>query len=169
MNDRTRARPTDKVSPDGCTPKRAGSRHTGAVSASIAEVPLPRVSSPEHAVPAHVPARDTRQQSGGVDRADAAVQRPVRAARPSAVSPYAEPAYRAARARLAKWPVLCWRGCGRVATTPDHVPALARHAHVPGSGCCELLPSCGPCNMGDGARIGNRNRTRLAPTASRRW
>ena len=166
---RTHARLEGKVLPDGCTPKRAGSRHEGAVSASDDQVPVCRVPCSEHELSAHVPPRDEGLQSGGVDRADPAVQRPMRAARPSAVSPYAEPGYRAAKARLAKWPTPCWKGCGRLATTPDHVPALARHAHVAGSGCCELLPACGPCNMGDGARIGNTRRRPLAPTASRRW
>ena len=85
------------------------------------------------------------------------------------VSPYAEPVYRAYRARLARFPVMCWKGCGRIATTPDHVPALARHAHIASTGCCELLPVCGPCNMADGARIGNRSRVKQRPYASRRW
>jgi hypothetical protein len=85
------------------------------------------------------------------------------------ISPYAEVDYRAARARLERYPVQCWKACGRPATTIDHVPALARHDHLPGSGCCQLLPACAPCNMGAGARIGNRSRTRQRPYASRRW
>jgi hypothetical protein len=84
------------------------------------------------------------------------------------VSPYAEPAYRAARQHLERYPCQCWK-CGRDATTIDHVPALARHAHIAGTGCCDLLPACGPCNMAAGARIGNRSRTRQRPYASRRW
>ena len=85
------------------------------------------------------------------------------------VSPYAEADYRAARARLERYPAECWKRCGRPATTIDHVPALARHDHLEGSGCCTLLPACAPCNMGAGARIGNRSRTRQRPYASRRW
>jgi len=85
------------------------------------------------------------------------------------VSPYAEPAYRAARSHLVRFGGECWKHCGRPATTIDHVPALARHAHIPGTGCCELLPACHACNMADGARIGNRSRTRQRPYASRQW
>ena len=82
--------------------------------------------------------------------------------------PYAEADYRAARAWLAANPTPCARGCGRPATSPDHVPALADHDHVPGSGCCRLVPSCAPCNLARGAAVGNRrrrvtSRTRLAP------
>lgn len=59
----------------------------------------------------------------------------------------------------------CWHGCGRPATTRDHVPALALHVHVEGSGCCELLPACSPCNSRDGQLITaelNRRRAILA-------
>lgn len=47
----------------------------------------------------------------------------------------------------------CWHGCGRPATTRDHQPALALHVHVEGSGCCQLLAACAPCNSRDGAAI----------------
>ena len=60
---------------------------------------------------------------------------------------------------------LCWHGCGRPATTRDHVPALALHHHVEGSGCCEVLPACSPCNSRDGQAITaelNRRRAILA-------
>lgn len=82
--------------------------------------------------------------------------------------PYAEADYRAAVAVLRADPRPCAYGCGRPATQPDHVPALAEHDHVAGSGCCVLVPACGPCNMGRGARVGNRRRraagrSRLAP------
>ena len=63
---------------------------------------------------------------------------------------------------------LCWHGCGRPATTRDHQPPLALHAHVEGSGCCELLPACHPCNSRDGQRITaelNRRRAILAAQA----
>ena len=82
--------------------------------------------------------------------------------------PYGEREYRAAVALLARRPEPCWRGCGRLATTPDHVPALAEHFHIAGSGCCELRPSCQPCNLDHGARLGARRRWRPA-TASRHW
>lgn len=80
---------------------------------------------------------------------------------------YGDRAYRAARAVLARDVVPCWR-CGARATTPDHVPALAEHTHVPGTSCCQLRPSCAPCNLAAGAAIGNRrrravSRTRLTP------
>lgn len=57
---------------------------------------------------------------------------------------------------LARDPV-CWR-CGREATTADHVPPLALHAHVAGSGCCVLEPACARCNYRDGGRIGGKRR-----------
>lgn len=87
------------------------------------------------------------------------------------VTAYGDPDYRAARAALHRTPTPCWRGCGRIATSPDHVPPLADHDHRRGSGCCELLPSCAPCNLGAGARAGNRRRSaaRPTPTTSRRW
>lgn len=82
--------------------------------------------------------------------------------------PYGEVAYRDARARLDRQPGPCWHGCGRTATTLDHVPALAEHAHLPGSGCCQLRPACAPCNYAAGARIAARRRQRR-PLASRTW
>lgn len=85
------------------------------------------------------------------------------------MSPYGEPAYRAAAAMLRRCPEPCWHaGCGRPATTIDHVPALAEHHHVAGAGCCELRPACRPCNIGAGARLGARRRWAPA-TASRTW
>lgn len=84
------------------------------------------------------------------------------------MSPYAEAEYRAMRDVLEHGDVACWRRCGRRATTPDHVPALADHDHERGSGCCQLRPSCQPCNLRAGAALGNRrrragSRSRLAP------
>lgn len=86
---------------------------------------------------------------------------------------YGERAYRDMAAALTTaadrgMGVPCWRGCGRAATSPDHVPALARHDHQAGSGCCTLVPSCLPCQRTQGARIRN-TRTRTRATASRRW
>lgn len=43
--------------------------------------------------------------------------------------------------------------CGNMATTRDHEPALALHAHVEGSGCCVLVPACRPCNSAHGRLV----------------
>lgn len=72
--------------------------------------------------------------------------------------PYAEPAYRAARHVIGAGGHRCWYGCGRPAEVPDHVPPLAEHRHVSGSGCCELRPACRACNERAGAMLGNRRR-----------
>lgn len=45
-------------------------------------------------------------------------------------------------------------GCAGTATEADHQPALALHEHVAGSGCCILVPSCGPCARRQGGRLG---------------
>ena len=76
---------------------------------------------------------------------------------------YGEAAYRAAVAVLRADVIPCASGCGRRATSPDHVPALADHAHVAGSGCCALVPRCAPCNLSRGAATGNRRRGLRAP------
>lgn len=83
---------------------------------------------------------------------------------------YGESGYRAALAVLRADEIPCASGCGRRATSPDHVPALADHRHVAGSGCCVLVPRCAPCNLARGAATGNRRRgaaraprRRLAP------
>ena len=44
--------------------------------------------------------------------------------------------------------------CGNPATELDHVPPLALHEHVEGSGCCHLLPACGPCQRSQGGQLG---------------
>jgi len=80
---------------------------------------------------------------------------------------YREAGYRAMAAALAAGDVPCHHGCGRRATSPDHVPPLGRHAHIAGSGCCALAPSCLPCQRSQGAR--ERNRRRHPATTSRRW
>ena len=72
--------------------------------------------------------------------------------------PYNEASYKAYKRHLRLNHVPCWYGCGRRATTPDHVPALMHHVHRPGSGCCELRPACHPCNSSHGAREGNAQR-----------
>ena len=84
--------------------------------------------------------------------------------------PYDERGYRAAKAAIEAERPPCWRGCGRVATSPDHVPPLDAHDHQAGSGCCALLPACLPCQAAHGARLGNSRRARMARTyAVRRW
>jgi len=82
------------------------------------------------------------------------------------VTAYGDSAYRVARELLRVEVVACvHRGprCTGRATSPDHVPALAEHAHVAGSGCCVLVPSCRACNYGRGAALVNRRRRRAAP------
>lgn len=78
---------------------------------------------------------------------------------PRALRPYNDPEYRRAKRWLKHHPgTLCWKGCGRPASSPDHQPPLKLHDHVRGSGCCRLLPACAPCNLSDGAVIGNTGR-----------
>ncbi len=65
--------------------------------------------------------------------------------------------YRHERERLlAPGPPCVW--CGATATTADHDPPLATHDHHDGTGCCVLVPACGPCNSGRGARLGAERR-----------
>ena len=72
---------------------------------------------------------------------------------------YNDPAYRQAKAWLARHPVTCWHdGCDAPADTLDHVPALMHHHHVRGTQCCSLLPACKACNSRHGAADGNRQR-----------
>lgn len=74
---------------------------------------------------------------------------------------YADPEYRAARAALTANPLTpCWKRCGRLATTIDHVPAIRLHDHRRGAGCCVLLPACRKCNCGSGGTLGNKIRWR---------
>ena len=42
-----------------------------------------------------------------------------------------------------------------VATTLDHDPPLAQHAHRNGTGCCRLIPSCDDCNRRGGVMVAN--------------
>ena len=55
--------------------------------------------------------------------------------------------------------------CTGTATEADHQPPLALHEHVPGSGCCILVPSCAPCNRSQGGQVaaGNPLRARAVP------
>jgi hypothetical protein len=67
-------------------------------------------------------------------------------------------AYRAMVQHLKAVEIQCWRGCGNRATSPDHHPPVTHHQHVRGSGCCELRPSCLPCQKRQGAAITNARR-----------
>lgn len=83
---------------------------------------------------------------------------------------YRDPHYRAAAADLRRRPRPC--RCGAPATTLDHVPPLALHHHVRGSGCCVLVPACVRCNLGAGAAIAAARRRRVRVTrdgATRAW
>lgn len=82
---------------------------------------------------------------------------------------YGEREYRAARAVIRTNNYPCWYGCGRRAVTPDHVPPLAAHQHVAGSGCCALRPACAACNTAAGAALGNRRRARLGLAPGSGW
>jgi len=44
--------------------------------------------------------------------------------------------------------------CGAPATELDHVPPLALHHHIEGSGCCRSLPACGDCQRKQAAELG---------------
>jgi hypothetical protein len=44
-------------------------------------------------------------------------------------------------------------GCGAPATELDHVPALAEHVHVNGSGCCTYAPACADCQRRQGGEL----------------
>jgi hypothetical protein len=80
---------------------------------------------------------------------------------------YGDAAYRAARDYLRANVVVCaWPGCNARATSPDHVPALADHPHVRGSGCCTFRALCLSHNCSAGASLGNRRR-RVATRARR--
>lgn len=77
---------------------------------------------------------------------------------------------RIARAQLKSEPRMCWRGCGRWATTVGHNPPRALHDHVPGTGCCVLLGECALCNYGEGTRIARVKRKRMTnANPSRVW
>jgi hypothetical protein len=60
---------------------------------------------------------------------------------------------------------------GAPATSADHDPPLALHAHTPGTACCVLRPACLPCQRRQGALIRNGRlaHARRVPEPSRRW
>jgi hypothetical protein len=64
--------------------------------------------------------------------------------------------YQKARARVLSGQPVCVHCSRRPATEADHQPALRLHHHVDGSGCCVLLPSCGPCARRQGALLSGR-------------
>lgn len=69
---------------------------------------------------------------------------------------YNSGAYQAERKRLLKdHPPCIHRGqnCAGTATEADHVPPLSMHHHVPGTNCCVLAPSCGPCAREQGGQL----------------
>lgn len=74
---------------------------------------------------------------------------------PRAGSPYGPTYERERRELLAGRPRCAVRlVCnGSPATEADHQPPLKLHVHVEGSGCCVLVPSCGPCARKQGARL----------------
>ena len=43
--------------------------------------------------------------------------------------------------------------CDNVATVADHVPPIAQHVHVEGSGCCTYVPSCASCSAKQGGQM----------------
>jgi hypothetical protein len=70
-----------------------------------------------------------------------------------------DPEYRAYKRMLDNLDIVCcYPGCGRRATSPDHQPPLDQHAHLRGSGCCTLRPSCRRHQCQQGARIVNAKR-----------
>jgi len=85
---------------------------------------------------------------------------------PRAGSPYSG-SYARRRAALIGRPCsLRLPGCTGVADSADHRPPLRLHAHVQGSGCCELVPACLRCQKSQGGRL-SRRRGRLV--TSRVW
>ena len=82
-------------------------------------------------------------------------------------------AYRKTRAELLKGRPLCWRGCGREATSADHVPPLAAwYAQRTDPWQGDLRPSCRPCQYVDGGwGLANRLAQGAPPvvTRSRQW
>lgn len=82
-------------------------------------------------------------------------------------APYREAAYRQLVDMLRAHPTPC--ACGNRALSPDHRPALALHRHVPGTGCCRLVPVCRRCQYAGGPRVAARRRVGRRPNASRAW
>ncbi len=68
---------------------------------------------------------------------------------------YASRSYKQARSRLLAVEQVCAH-CGRAATEADHQPPLSQHAHLDGTGCCRLVPSCPRCARRQGAILAGR-------------
>jgi hypothetical protein len=80
---------------------------------------------------------------------------------------YRTAAYKRARAKLLlDFPVCAHRGphCAGTATEADHQPPLSLHEHRQGTGCCELIPSCGPCARRQGGRLATKQVAQHRPT-----
>ena len=87
-------------------------------------------------------------------------------------SPYDWAYERERRALLALHPTCQLRlVCnGSLADSADHDPPISQHPHVPGSGCCRLVPACGQCQHKQGGLIrSGRIKARKLPPASRAW
>lgn len=71
-------------------------------------------------------------------------------------NPYADPygAPHQARRRAMLRPGAVCHLCGAPANELDHVPPIALHRHVEGSGCCRSLPACAECQRRQGAELG---------------
>ena len=70
---------------------------------------------------------------------------------------YQRGGYKQARRKLlASHPPCAHHGprCLGSATEADHQPPLSLHDHVPGTDCCVLVPSCGPCARDQGGQLG---------------
>ena len=85
---------------------------------------------------------------------------------PRAASPYNRE-YERERARILARRPHCHRCGGPGADSTDHVPALARHRHVPGSRCCVLVPAHLACNVDAGRKLGTDTIRRKAAARRR--
>jgi hypothetical protein len=61
--------------------------------------------------------------------------------------------YQRTRAAMLAETPMCSHCSRRTATEADHQPPLSLHDHEEGTGCCVLIPSCGPCARAQGARL----------------
>jgi hypothetical protein len=54
---------------------------------------------------------------------------------------------------------------GVLADSADHDQPLSQHDHVPGSGCCRLIPACTACQRKQGGLIRSDRLGRRVATA----